>query len=1057
MSEPTHPLHPPHVLIRASAGTGKTWTLTNRFIALLLAGEPAERILASTFTRKAAGEILERVLLRLARAAIQEKDLSELRHALKQPGLTQARCRALVVTIVQAMDRLQIGTLDAFFIRVASAFSLDLDLPIGWQIAEETIDENLRHEAVERLLAEDDPELLVQLIRLLNKGECKRAVHDQIMATVSELHERFIETDESAWKWLDPLPTLTPAQIEQAIDAIQDLPLPTTKAGSPNKTWQTNLAKLYTAVHLGDWRSVLELGLIERLNEDEPTFGRVVYSEEWIAALKPIWFHARAEQTNWLIRQNEGAWELLHRFDRCYRDLQRRERRYRFSDVAWVLRQGQTMQQIEDVFYRLDGRIGHILLDEFQDTSLTQWQVIEPLAGEAMSDPSGRRTCLCVGDVKQAIYGWRGGDSGLMTQLDTRWPVLHNQSLVKSYRSAPVIVDLVNRIFLNITDNQALGYYPEAVEQWARGFELHQTALTALPGYAELRVAPPGTNVAEKKRNALRLAAQQVHDLRTAAPHQSIGVLVRKNDAVARMIFYLKQLGIEASEEGGNPLTDSPAVLAILSLLRLADHPGDSAAAYHVAQSPLGSRIGLHPRSPEDPAPTPAAVRTVAEQVRRTLIVDGYGPTLDHWARTIAPDCDARDLRRLMQLVDLAHAYDPDATLRPGDFIRVVESRRIEDPTTAPVRVMTVHKSKGLEFDAVILPELMGNLTGRPPRMVYWQADAFEPAGRICFYVNEKLQHLHQALPEIFAQHTTRVIADLLSVLYVAITRARQAVYMIIPPSEKKDGNLAKSVDAILRDALAPADPEEEPDDGPEPERLWQAGDPQWYAATEAEPRRAILPALRRPVSLSIPPRRTRGLGRRSPSALEGGQTPTLREQMQPRIGDAATRGTVIHAWFESITWLEATPPDPATLDAIAARLAIPEPRRDEYLKLFHQMLDQPEIAAALSPTRYEAQPAASLEVWQERAFIQRQGDQIMQGYIDRVVVGRDTEGRPAWAEVLDFKTDRFELDRLDEKVAFYRPQLDAYCHAVAEMLQLDPEHVRGSLLFLRAGRLVTI
>src|SRR5262249_51614862 len=152
------------------------------------------------------------------------------------------------------------------------------------------------------------------------------------------------------------------------------------------------------------------------------------------------------------------------------------------------------------------------------------------------------------------------------------------------------------------------------------------------------------------------------------APRRSIAVLVRSNKAIARLIRLLRDRGLRASGEGGNPLIDSEAVLLALSLLHLADHPSDSAARFHVATSSLGSRVGL----PVD-ADAPAAGR-LAARVRAELLALGYGPwlaALQPWVDA-APQFEAWDRRRFAQLVDLGYAWDARAGLRPGDFVTMV-------------------------------------------------------------------------------------------------------------------------------------------------------------------------------------------------------------------------------------------------------------------------------------------------------------------------------------------------------------------------------------------------
>lgn len=161
----------PDILIRASAGTGKTYQLASRFLRLLAADVPPETILAATFTRKAAGEILERILLMLARAATDDRHRAELAKSIETPDLTAKRCRELLGRLTRRLHRLQVGTLDSFFAKLASSFSLELGLPPGWRILEGIEATRLRQDAIEALVEAEKGDDLVRLLRVAHQRD----------------------------------------------------------------------------------------------------------------------------------------------------------------------------------------------------------------------------------------------------------------------------------------------------------------------------------------------------------------------------------------------------------------------------------------------------------------------------------------------------------------------------------------------------------------------------------------------------------------------------------------------------------------------------------------------------------------------------------------------------------------------------------------------------------------------------------------------------------------------------------------------------------------------
>ena len=128
----------PNEVIRASAGTGKTFALSNRYLKLLASGVECQSILATTFTRKGAGEILDRIIGRLSDAALDESAAAKLSIELSWK-ISQARARHILHELLGNLHRLEISTLDSFFNRVAKAFSLELRLPPNWEIVQEQV------------------------------------------------------------------------------------------------------------------------------------------------------------------------------------------------------------------------------------------------------------------------------------------------------------------------------------------------------------------------------------------------------------------------------------------------------------------------------------------------------------------------------------------------------------------------------------------------------------------------------------------------------------------------------------------------------------------------------------------------------------------------------------------------------------------------------------------------------------------------------------------------------------------------------------------------------
>lgn len=1042
-----------HQRILASAGSGKTYQLVNRYLTIVdRLGRP-DGILASTFTRAAAGEIRGRILLRLAEAADNAKKRKELGDDLGHANLSREDVLNRLALLTRSIHRMNIRTLDSFFASIVRAFALELRVPPGAQVLDEVQAAALRTEAIRRVLDEADAEQLVELLRLITQGRSERGVHRTIDREVNELYGVFRESTAEAWEVIRERPgRLDPPALVEAIQRLEAVRVEGKARGNAHAA-DCERARAWK------WDEFLGKGIAAKIAAGETHFSRQEIPADLHAAYQPVVDHAVAELIHRAREQTLATRDLLARFDRHHDTVKREHNAITFSDLAVILNRARVNPDYEaaydDLCYRLDAQIEHMLLDEFQDTSVPQWRVLEPLAGELVSDETTGRSFFCVGDVKQSIYGWRSGEPAILEQLPTLLfgaggeSAMHDAPLDKSWRSSPVVIDAVNRVFTSLETNDALQDAPAAASAWAAGFIRHTTEKSELPGRVELHLVDVGGGrKAEREPHRLAYAADFIAELHRRAPSRSIGVITRCNAVVQRLMFALGPTGrnLPIGGRGGGPLTDSPVVNAILDLLQLTEHPDDTAAAFHLANTPLGSVVGLSNHR------ATARRRALAHEVRDRLLREGFATTIAEWVEQIAPFASAYELRRALQLVELAGPWDEAGEWRATGFIELVEAQSVSDTRPAPVQIMTVHQSKGLEFDLVVLPDLEDELLRQRAPVVFTRDGVTGPVDHVCRWMRADLRALVPEVQSLFEAHLERVVRESLCVLYVAMTRARQGLFMLAnAPGTTAAGKVStagsKAMSGLLRHALAQGTTE--------PGLVYEAGSTDWLdapeegAAPEAKDSSRARPAVIRAAEAADRLRRAK-----PPSAHDGAR---LRDRLKPVNREALARGTAMHVLFEQVEWMEDFTATDAALDAQLQR-ALPMMTaawRAERIARFREALDAPAIRTALSRGDRSAD---RFSVERELPFARRTAEGVQTGAIDRVVVEHAADREAVRSvEILDFKTDRVEPGRSTELAAHYRPQLRAYADAIAGRFGVKAADIGTRLVFVESGEVVEV
>jgi ATP-dependent helicase/nuclease subunit A len=1119
-------------ILLANAGSGKTFNLANRVIAWSIAEIRAGRrpqpshILAVTFTRKAAGQILARILGHAALGALPGKKGDDSRSLFEKVvgPATAEEYRCVLEALCDELHRMQVGTLDGFFHRIASAMPGEVGLPADWTIADAPDLAAIRAEAALAVLEHKSAR---DLLLLLEEGAPKPSVlsaiggllggssHGGRGATLLDLHRATEaggrDATDRAWGWARRIAEARVArpagELERLTAALAAAPLPLKKDGQPASKWVAARAKMVAALEAGDPGALADETAFAAMVNDVP-FATFAPTGELVRIGADLAEHVYDALLASIRDRLEGAQRMLPIAAEALARAQETAALYDFSDVSRAVAQaagtaGSRVADVDALLRGLGASVRDLAIDEAQDTSVAQFRSLRPLMERVLgADGAGQAgRFLLVGDPKQSIYGWRGGVPGLIGRIGSIYAAQLGQgdSLTASYRSSPIVMDLVNRVFGNLA-RDLLGLVPpdhlaeaaglvdfmaregidprasesafkRAIDEWA--FMPHEAHHRALPGwieayaYGKAPAAADGTPGAEL--DAPTCAAEVAARIHRERPGHAIAVLARANEDVAGVVARLKELGVHASDEGRSTLLDSPAVAAIVALVRLIDQPADGISHFIVSHGSLSAITGLAP-SETHGTPDAAAEATAAyASARRSEIAD-HG--LAAFIRGIFRALDAiglseRDRQRVARVVAIAEDFDSgvgdEPRARLADFLEAIESDDSDAASSHRVRVMTVHASKGLEFDEVVLLGLDGEWGAAKGTWGTLSTDATKAPDLVAPLSNETVRSWIRPLQLVERDERRRRLLDDLSGLYVAITRARQGVHLVMdidPGANLPTGSrlIAAAVDAAAgdADALAGAGPLAAARIAAAP----SSAEPFWSVEYGA-----------RPASLPAPPAATEGAPTVPPQPLVeivvragGNAAPPSSHaaalwQFDPfGDDDIALRGVLVHECFREVrtaTDIDSQAKREAILRAARRRAAVEKatPIDDALVSGAEALLARcatGRVGAALAV-------AGDTIVRTELPFVRETAGGLVHGRIDRLELVREG-GRVVRARVLDFKTGAAGADRatLARKCEGYFEQLSGYRDAVSEMYGLDAASIERVLLFVDRDEVVS-
>lgn len=1021
-----------HMMLVANAGSGKTYSLTTRMVGLLARGVEPRKIAALTFTKKAAGEFLDAVFVRIAAAAEDSEKLDRLREDTGLPDLDAAQCRTILRKVVSQMGALCMGTIDSLFARIARAFPFESGLSGDFAILGDAAVLSAREDALAALFrncVQDRAgfQEFLDIVRQQSRKQGERDVFKALLEAVVQFHEKFLATPAGVtWGdrkaiWPDGCRILSAGDPRTAADAFWHAVDSThPDLAEEARTLLKNNLETVAALRSGDsWpKEVSDFVKSKLCSQPKNGHLQILRKKEGWVKLTPDVEAARAAllqallrlEFESLLRRSAALYGLMARFEEIYARQTRGQGQLTFDDIKDLL-----ARQVDDpgwraaAGYRLDSRFDHWLLDEFQDTSRSQWKVLASFIDEIVQDAGANRSLFYVGDTKQAIYLWRGGDPKLFFEILNHYNQFGEKRIVsetlgKSFRSTREIVDAVNEVFGNMSVvEDDLSLPAQSVLDWKQAWREHEVAPQneGKPGYVrwvpvEESAAPAdgedeGAEAGPQDLEILRI----LQEVRPWSRQWSCAVLKRSNKEVAELAALLQSAGIPVAVEGkSNPCTDNSLGAALVAALRFVASPADTLAGALMAGSLLAEALL------ED------GEFQFRESALHSIALDGYAKTLRAWIGALAlpPFLAGR------AAAFLSAASEFDAGRQAGDgifqFLDFIESYQIQEAESADVvRVMTVHQAKGLTFDMAVVSGLDALNKDRSAGTLALGGTGNQPEWGILLpakVLAEQDETLARARETVLAESTYGELCA----AYVAMTRPRFGLYVVTP--KLKEGTSAKNFSRMLGMTLGQTEP------------YYERGDVKWYELRAVGDSLPVDPA--KDISdVQLPPPTPDAPRPVSPSSLKGMLDASEKTEPSARISfEAGVLGTEVHEALAGIEW-------------VAEKMTSFVGCSKDARKLLDEFMDGPRARKIFT------KPDRPCLLWREKAFDVIVDGRWVSGVFDRIQILLDPAGMPTAAVVYDFKTDNAAPDAISSR---YADQMAAYRTAAAALLGLSEDNV---------------
>ena len=819
-------------LYNASAGSGKTYTLTKEYLKILLvapANDAYKKILAITFTNKAVEEMKSRIvesLIDFTKDEVSEKTLDFMREIGAEIKLDvnsiQIKSRKILKNLIHNYAAFDISTIDKFTHRIIRTFTHDLNLPTNFDV---TLDvKELLRNAIDVVVAKagEDEELTAVLVNYAKSKADEDKSWDVTvdLYKVSELilnEEHFFNFGKLSDKSVEDFSKIA-EKIKLKIESNKLKIKENAKKILNDFTTNNLTSKDFDTVAfpnqivniLNEHKDAFKYDYVnDREIKGKPKLGsfEIIESckEFWKQKLSIIYTSQNENALFDLVIKNMIPLSLINVIYREYKQLQEDQNVLSISDFNTIIHNEIKDQPAPFIYERLGDRYRHYFIDEFQDTSQLQWENFVPLIDNALAseDLDGTKgSLLLVGDPKQSIYRWRGGKAEQFIDLSNDVNPFSNKdknvkNLPKNYRSYSEVIEFNNQFFQFLSNeftNEAYKkLYQETAKQEVNSKKGGFVSVSFLNDDIEINdeIADDETITEKDKQYLSKTLAVIKSSIANGFEYSDIVLLTRKIRNGVLLANFLTENNIPIISSETLLIQNASEVRFIINFLKYLDSANNQESKinwlYFVAnEKVLKNEIHQFITETKDLSETDLEkyladfdCKISFENCRKKSLYEAVENIVHVFLK------EKTTISYVQYFLDLVLERNVKFQTSIADFLEYWEKTGFQKSIPSPegekaIRIMTIHKSKGLEFPVVIFPFADDDLKSKIiPNIWIPLADESIDMPQALVKQNKALEKYNEATNEIYQTKIQEEILDVINVLYVALTRAEEQLHII--------------------------------------------------------------------------------------------------------------------------------------------------------------------------------------------------------------------------------------------------------------------------------------